>query len=151
LNIQEHFDAVAIVANELKKYEIDVLSTEERSMNIDIIAPLTEKKTIRIIVRKISDNNSTYISQTQMDIKDEDLYVAVLHIKSLHVRDIYLFPAAAWQDTTSYFMYYPHNNPKHKSKPEYGICFSQKALDALYSYKLQRVFEKMGLTKTNKR
>lgn len=146
INLTNHHASVLFVADELQKYGIDVQATTESGFDIDIIAALSENKTIRLIVRKVSDNNSTNISKNQMDVSQDDLYVAIHHTKGQKRNGIYLFPAALWKDKKAPFLCNDYISPELKSKPEWTINFSDETIEAISSYRLDSFLRKMGLS-----
>lgn len=133
----DHFEAVDIVARELGKYDLDVQSTHERSMPIDIMASLPNETVLKLVVRYLSpDSRYTFVSQDNFNVNDNQLFMAVLYDSGPETREVYLLPASNWRRHEKHFMTKNYDKQGQKSEPEYGITFSGKTIEDISSYRL---------------
>lgn len=136
----KHSEVVDIVANEFDKYGLSILSTSAKEINADILVKAKSGVTLKIVVRALSPTSQyNFIQQERFDIEDINLYMAVVYYKNVFEQDIYLFPASAWKNAKSPFSSRLFNKPGLVSKPEYGITFSQKALEQIGMYRFSSV------------
>lgn len=136
----KHSEVVDIVANEFDKYGLTILSTSAKETNADIPVKTKSGVTLKIVVRALSPTSQyTFIEQDRFDIEDINLYMAVVYYKNAFDQDIYLFPASVWRNAISPFSSRSFNKPGLVSKPEYGITFSQKALEQIGMYRFSSV------------
>lgn len=140
----KHTDVVDIAGEELSKYGFDVQATHEREFDIDIIATTKNDTTLKIVVRSVSPTSQyTFIEMERFDVTDEQLYMLAVYSKSKTEHDLYLFPATLWAKSEYPFKAKPYDKPELISKPEYGITFSQKAIDKIGSYRLNLMVNKL--------
>lgn len=132
----KHNDAVDIVAQALVSYDFDVSATHEKDFNIDIIAEHARGWTLKIVVRVVTLGSYTWVEQSKFNIYDEKLFIAALYLKSENDYEIFVLPATAWQSKEMPFSIKNYDKPGQVSKPEFGITFSQKALEYLSSLSL---------------
>lgn len=94
-------------------------------------------RTLKIKVRSISQRGSyIFVEKTKFNIKDPDLFMAVLYIPhDKEERIIYLVPATEWANDIYPFKGKDYNKPGQVSAPEWGISFSDKAKDAMEPYR----------------
>ena len=136
-----HIDSVATVAHALDKHGCTTQWTEEKQMDVDILATLPNDNIIKIVVRTVSaDSQYTWINQKKFDIKDESLYIAALYIRNNIDKEIYLLPATEWQKAGTPFSTKNYDKPGLISEPEFGINFSQKTLEKLNAFRLSTMF-----------
>ncbi len=105
---------------------------------IDFYALLNDKR-IKIKVRAISQIGSyVFLEKRRFNICDPDLFMAVAYVP--HNEDekiLYLMPATEWGKDI--YPFKGKDYPGLSSEPEWGMCFSQKAKDALEPYRFSNI------------
>ena len=140
---------------ELNRYAITVFEKtfqengfmiEESPLSIGQVNFLATSKgsgTIKIKVKAITQLGSyIFIEKTKFNIIDPDLYMAVLY-KSNNEEEkvLYLIPAAEWGKDIYPFSGKDYNKEGQVSLPEWGICYSQKAKDAMEPYRFSEMIK----------
>lgn len=107
---------------------------------VDLIASL-HGKIMRIKVRTISQMRSyVFMEKRRFDICDTDLFMAVAYIpRNNDEKILYLVPATEWGKGIYPFKGKDYDKPGLVSAPEWGISFSQKAKDAMESYRFSNM------------
>nr|WP_231035123.1 hypothetical protein [Pectinatus frisingensis] len=107
---------------------------------VDFIASLNGK-TMRIKVRAISQIGSyVFMEKRRFNINDTTLFMAVTYIpRSEDEKILYLVPASEWGQDIYPFKGKDYNKSGQTSEPEWGVSFSQKAKDAMESYRFSKI------------
>ena len=118
---------------------------------IDFIVRLDNSKHIDIQVKTIRLRSSSYVfitkgnddhkSWSNLDIKRENLYLALVILTENSYPDAYLIPATAWIDPVGMFSNKNYQDRGLKSKDEWGLSISKKKLLLLDPYKLSLQIE----------
>ena len=107
---------------------------------VDLIVSLNGK-IMRIKVRAISQMGSyIFMEKRRFDICDTDLFMAVTYIpRNNDEKILYLVPAKEWGKGIYPFKGKDYDKPGLVSEAEWGISFSQKAKDAMESYRFSNM------------
>ena len=107
---------------------------------VDLIVSLNGK-IMRIKVRAISQMGSyIFMEKRRFDICDTGLFMAVTYIpRNNDEKILYLVPATEWGKGIYPFKGKDYDKPGLVSEAEWGISFSQKAKDAMESYRFSNM------------
>ena len=108
---------------------------------VNFHAVSSKGRTLKIKVRSISQRGSyIFVEKTKFNVKDPDLFMAVLYLPyDKEEWIIYLVPAAEWANDIYPFKGKDYNKPGQVSAPEWGISFSDKAKYAMEPYRFANI------------
>lgn len=110
---------------------------------VNFLAVSSSGSTMKIKVRSISQRSSyIFIEKIKFNIEDPDLYMMVLYIPNDKNEIImYLIPATEWGKDIYPFKGKDYEKPGMVSQAEWGISFSDKARDAMESYRFSKMIQ----------
>ncbi len=133
--------AVSLVKQEFESQGFQVVPSSLSKVKASFSVIMGNDRTIKIKVRVVTAMGSyVFNEKTNFDVRDPDLYMALVYMPNGVAKSIiYLIPATAWTEDRlnnglSIFKGYNYPPPK-KSKPEWGITYSQKAKDKLDAFR----------------
>ena len=114
---------------------------------VDFIATLNGR-TMKIKVRTASLFDSyIFMEKHRFNICDPDLFMAVVYLPSNEdEKTLYLVPATEWGKDIYPFKGNDYNKPGLKSDAEWGLSLSQKAKDAMESYRFSKIMSSYGFS-----
>ena len=122
---------------EFASYGYDVYTSEVDDHGVDFIAK--EKTTgifYEVQVKSLYRSNYSYIDKRKRILNDRHL-VCVLRFIRFQVPDVYIIPATAWNHPYAALTDYEYDDPKLKSRPEWGIRLAEKNRHLLEKYKAE--------------
>lgn len=113
---------------------------------VDFIASL-DSRTMRIKVRAISQIGSyVFMEKRRFNINDTTLFMAVTYIPCNEDETIlYLVPATEWKKDIYLFKGKNYDKQGKTSESEWGVSFSQKAKDAMESYRFSKIISNFAI------
>ena len=121
----------------LASYGLNIFTSEVDDHWIDFVAE-TKKGFLKFQVKSIRKSSKyVFMRKDYFDISDKSLYLMLFLLNDGEHPAIYLFPATAWNDDNSIFVY--HSYEGKKSKPEYGLSLSDKNIPKLESFRLENM------------
>ena len=80
-----------------------------------------------------------------VDFVAKDIATGIFYevqVKSIYnLPDVYIIPATAWQEPNAVLVDRNYDKPGQKSKPEWGISYSNKNKDLIERYKAENYFK----------
>ncbi len=127
-----------LVKLNLTLHGFDVYTSEVDDKGIDFIIRLSADKYIDVQVKTIRSLSSyVYVDKTSKSWQQpfkQNLYLALVILTKDPFSDIYLIPAAAWNNPNDLFKSRDYTGSK-KSKPDWGLNLSKKNMGLLSEYK----------------
>lgn len=137
--------AVNLVEEEFKKhgFKIEESSLPKSQVSLNTISP--DGKILKVKVRAISQMGSYIFSRkVNLNIEDPNWFVVIVYMPyDANIKDLYIVPAIEWGKDIYPFKGKDYNKPGQVSEPEWGISFSQKAKDAMESYRFPLMIDKL--------
>lgn len=123
----EYYAKMALIS-----YGINVYTAEVDDHGIDFVAE-TKRGFLKFQVKTVRDTtNYVFMKKDVFDINDSSLYLLLLVLTDGEHPDIYVIPAASWNDKSkTAFVYHPYDTP------EYGINLSKKNKPQLTEYGIE--------------
>lgn len=94
-----------------------------------------------IQVKAVRRGNYTFISKDKI-VLDDKFLICYMNFKDGCLPNIYVFPSSVWKTSNALFVYHSYDKPGLKSKPEYGINYSNKNLPLIEPYRAEAFFAK---------
>ena len=134
--------AVAFTQKAFQKQGYSIEESPTSLGEVNFLAVPRKGTPKKIKVRSAAKSTSyIFITKDKFNINDTDLYLAVVYVPG-DTKDaiLYVIPAIEWGKNIYPFIGRDYNKPGQISPPEWGISPSQKAIDAMESYRgLQKV------------
>ncbi|MFC7364154.1 MULTISPECIES: DUF4365 domain-containing protein [Bhargavaea] len=124
---------------EFASYGLEVFTTEVDDRGIDFVIKDQNGRFCEVQVKSLRSLGYTFMRKVYFDIRNENLYLALLLFESGRLPDIYLIPARVWKEPNPIFVDRNYDGPGQKSAPEYGINLSQKNYPLLEPFKFEHV------------
>lgn len=127
---------------EFASYGYEVYTSEVDDHGVDFIAK--DKDTgifYEVQVKSLYKSNYSYIDKKKLVLDDRHL-VCVLHFICHQLPRVYVLPAAAWKHPNAALPDYEYDDPKLKSKPEWGVRLAEKNLPLIEKYKAEKFLQK---------
>jgi hypothetical protein len=126
----------------LASYGMSIYTSEVDDHGIDFVAEST-KGFLKFQVKSIRVNtNYVFMREEYFNSEDLFLYLILVMLKDGEHPDMYMIPAAAWNNKESKLLVY-HSYEGKKSAPEYGVNLSARNQRELEQYKLDKMLEKI--------
>ena len=116
----------------------EVYSTEADNVGFDFVAIDKKKNVYKIQVKACRNDNYQFVKEHNF-YKNENYYVFYIRFIDGANPDMYLVPAAAWDDNNNAFVY--HSYDDKKSEAEYGINYSKTNKDLFNKYSVDKTFQ----------
>lgn len=127
---------------EFTSYNYEVYTSEVDDHGIDFVAKAPgESIFYEVQVKSMCRGNYTFILKDKIKMDDRHL-VCFLHFIDGQMPDVYIIPITAWKTPNSVLVDRNYDKPGQKSKPEWGINYSEKNKHLIAQYKIDRFFEK---------
>lgn len=127
---------------EFTSYGYDVYTSEVDDHGIDFVAqnPIT-KELFYVQVKSVRKHNYTYLKKDKVTL-NKNFLICLIYFTDDKLPDLYIFPSTVWQNPNDVFVDREYNGIKYKSKPEWGINYSQKNSFILEAYRADKFFMK---------
>ena len=135
---------------EFASYGFEVYTCEVDDHGVDFIVKHQKHPFYEVQVKSLRENktgNYMFIQKSKMDIEDAHRIVCFIHFKNEQMPHVYLIPATVWQKPNGLFVERDYDKPYQKSKPEWGLQFSQKNRSLLEPYKIEHSIHKLKAEK----
>lgn len=127
---------------EFASYGYDVYTSEVDVHGVDFVARKADTgEFFEIQVKSIFKGKYIFIQKDKL-VMDEHHLVCFLHFEEGKLPDIYVIPSLAWLNPTAILVDRNYDKEGQKSKPEWGINYSNKNKALLDSYKADFYFQK---------
>lgn len=125
---------------EFTSYGYDVYTSEVDDHGIDFVAqnPIT-KELFYVQVKSVRKHNYTYLKKDRVTL-NKNFLVCLIYFTDDKLPDLYIFPSTVWENPNDVFVDREYNGIKYKSKPEWGINYSQKNSFILEAYRAEKFF-----------
>ncbi len=139
-------DAVNYFENEFRKYGFKVEESPLKSSQVDFNVVSSSSKIFKIKVKAISKMGSyVFCKKINFNIEDPRLFMAVMYLPNKgNLPHLYLVPATEWGKDIYPFKGKDYGKPGQVSEPEWGINFSQRAKDAMGSYRFSLMIDDLS-------
>lgn len=113
---------------------------------VNFLAFSKSNKTLKIKVRSVTRiGGYIFIEKSKFNTSDPSLYMAVIYKpENKSEQLLYLVPAVNWKKNIYPFSGKDYNKPGQKSSPEWGICYSEKAKDAMEPYRFNIIIKSIS-------
>lgn len=135
----------------LTSYGFDTYYSDVDNKAIDFVVRLDNSKHIDIQVKTIRLKKSSYIFITKgvsddktwsdIDIKRNNLYLALVLLTDGNYPEAYLIPASVWFEAKAPFSNREYQKNNLKSKDEWGLQISKKNLSLLEPFQIAKQVE----------
>lgn len=127
---------------EFASYGYDIYTSEVDDHGIDFVARKSGTgEFFEIQVKSMFKGKYVFIQKNKL-VMDEYHLVCFLHFEEGKLPDIYVIPSLAWLNPTAILVDRNYDKEGQKSKPEWGINYSNKNKALLDSYKADFYFQK---------
>lgn len=124
---------------EFASYGFDVYTSEVDDQGVDFVARNMKTGVFyEVQVKSIYKGNYVFIRKDKL-IMDDSHLVCFLHFEEDMLPEVYIIPATAWNKPNAVLVDRNYR-VEQKSKPEWGINYSQKNKGMLEEYKADRFF-----------
>lgn len=125
---------------EFTSYGYDVYTSEVDDHGIDFVAqnPIT-KELFYVQVKSVRKHNYTYLKKDKVTL-NKNFLICLIYFTDDKLPDLYIFSSTVWQNPNDVFVDREYNGIKYKSKPEWGINYSQKNSFILEAYRADKFF-----------
>ena len=125
---------------EFTSYGYDVYTSEVDDHGIDFVAQNpTTKELFYVQVKSVRKHNYTYLKKDKLTLS-KNFLVCLIYFTDDKLPDLYIFPSTVWENPNDVFVDREYNGIKYKSKPEWGINYSQKNSFILEAYRAEKFF-----------
>lgn len=125
---------------EFTSYGYDVYTSEVDDHGIDFVAQNpTTKELFYVQVKSVRKHNYTYLKKDRVTL-NKNFLVCLIYFTDDKLPDLYIFPSTVWENPNDVFVDREYNGIKYKSKPEWGINYSQKNSFILEAYRAEKFF-----------
>ncbi len=124
---------------EFTSYGYDVYTSEVDDHGVDFVIKDSAGMFYEVQVKSVCKSKYVFIQQNKIVLDDKHL-VCLLCFKDGELPDIYIVPATAWLSPNDALVVRNYSKPGQKSKPEYGINITKKALPLLEPYRADHFF-----------
>ncbi len=133
--------AIELFKNELVKKGYSIEESPQPIGEVNFLAISRSGRTFKIKVRSIAIIGSyIFIEKSKFDLNDQSLYMAILYLPDNDKEKVlYLIPASDWSKNIYPLSGKNYKKPNQKSLPEWEICYSQKAKDAMEVYRFDKI------------
>jgi len=126
---------------EFASYGYEVYTSEVDDHGVDFVAKDIKTGTFyEVQVKGLLRSNYVYIRKDNIVIDDSHL-VCFLHFKEDHLPEVYIIPSRVWEKPNAVFVDRDYDKPGQKSRPEWGISYSEKNKGLLESYRVENFFK----------
>lgn len=127
---------------EFASYGYDVYTSEVDDHGVDFVAKdIATDIFYEVQVKSIYKGNYTFMQKQHMNVNDKHRLVCFLKFEDDNLPDVYIIPATAWQEPNAVLVDRNYDKPGQKSKPEWGISYSNKNKDLIERYKAENYFK----------
>lgn len=124
---------------EFASYGFDVYTSEVDDHGVDFVARDASTGIFyEVQVKSMYKGNYVFIRKDKLVIDDRHL-VCFLHFEDDMLPEVYIFPATAWNKPNAVLVDRNYT-VEQKSKPEWGINYSQKNKGMIEEYMVDRFF-----------
>lgn len=125
---------------EFTSYKYDVYTSEVDDHGVDFVAkhPVTGDF-YEVQVKSMCRGNYVFISKDKIVMDDKHL-VCFIRFQDGEMPEVYIIPITAWKTPNAVLVDRKYDQPGQKSKPEWGINYSQKNKDLLEPYRIEKFF-----------
>ncbi len=122
------------VKMEFTRNGFDVFSSEIDDHGIDFIIKIRNGEYYEIQVKsaRLDRNNYVFAAKSKFNIKNSNLYMALVLLKENEEPNVYLIPSKAWLKENELFRNREYEGKK--SNPEWGLNLSKKNLHLLNKF-----------------
>lgn len=124
-----------VVKMELSRLGCDVYVPEVDDKGIDLLVRLAPGRYAEVQVKSVRGSRYVFMRKDAFPL-DESRYLALAVFPEGRWPDIYLIPATVWGTPDKVFV--SRDYVGLKSRPEYGLNLSVRALELLEPYRLER-------------
>lgn len=125
---------------EFTSYGYEVYTSEVDDHGIDFVAQNpTTKELFYVQVKSVRKHNYTYLKKDRVTL-NKNFLVCLIYFTDDKLPDLYIFPSTVWENPNDVFVDREYNGIKYKSKPEWGINYSQKNSFILEAYRAEKFF-----------
>jgi hypothetical protein len=125
---------------ELTMYGFQVFTTEVDDRGVDFVARYEPGPFIEVQVKSLRGSGYVFMEKTKFALA-EHLYLAFGVFQQGEAPVLYLIPSTAWRTPGPVFV--ERNYEGLKSKPEWGLNFSQRNMAVLEPYRFEAVVEQL--------
>ena len=130
---------------EFTSYGYDVYTSEVDDHGIDFVAQNpTTKELFYVQVKSVRKHNYTYLKKDKLTLS-KNFLVCLIYFTDDKLPDLYIIPSMVWQHPNEVFVDREYNGMKYKSKPEWGINYSQKNSFILEAYRAEKNKKKKNI------
>ena len=127
---------------EFTSYKYYVYTSEVDDHGVDFVAKnMKTGKLFEVHVKSMLKGKYAFIKKNKICL-DEYHLVCLLHFKDDELPEVYIIPATVWKNPNSAFVDRNYDKDHQKTKPEWGINYSQKNLKILKEYKAEKFFKR---------
>jgi len=126
---------------EFSSHGCDVYSSEVDDHGVDFVVKINNKF-YEVQVKSMFKSSYVYMLKTKMDKHDDSRLVCLLRFVENELPNAYIIPALAWQEPNEILVDRNYENTS-KSKPEFGIQFSQKNKNLFNEHTAEEFFKDM--------
>ncbi len=135
------------VKMQLTLHGFQVYTSEVDDRGIDFVARYQHLPFIEVQVKASRTANYIFMQKSKFDLH-EDLYLALVLLRTGQDPDIYYIPAIRWRQTDEIFVSRDYEGLK--SKPEWGLYISEKNILALNHFRIENLMKNTIKTEPNK-
>lgn len=126
---------------EFSSYGFDVYTSEVDDHGVDFVAKNIKTGIFyEVQVKSLYKSNNVILSKDKL-VLDEQHLVCFLHFVEGKLPKVYIIPAIAWKHPNEVLADRNYDKPGQKSKPEWGINYSQKNISLLEPYEAEKFFQ----------
>lgn len=125
-----------LTKNEFMLFGFDVYTSEVDDKAIDYVIR-KNKKYYDVQVKTVRKLGPVYL-QKHVFTPRENLFVALVLLNTENQHSFYLIPSIVWKNPKGCFVSHDYEKAGLKSKPEWGINFSQINLSQLEQFRLDK-------------
>ncbi|MDO5156460.1 MAG: DUF4365 domain-containing protein [Eubacteriales bacterium] len=128
---------------EFTSYRYEVYTSEVDDHGVDFV--VKDPKTsifYEVQVKSMCRGNYVFILKDKI-IMDDTHLVCFLRFEDDKMPDVYIIPITAWKTPNAVLVDRNYDKPGQKSKPEWGINYSQKNKHLLEPYRIDKFFKKV--------
>ncbi|MCL1981637.1 MAG: DUF4365 domain-containing protein [Clostridiales bacterium] len=123
---------------EFASYGFDVYTSEVDDKGIDFIVKSSKGIFYEVQVKSLRNGGYIFIPKDKMDIHNERFLVCFISFVNSEFPTVYLIPTGAWKKPNAAFVSRDYEKEGQKSKPEWGMNFSNKNKKILDEYKIEQ-------------
>lgn len=130
---------------EFTSYGFEVYTSEVDDHGVDFVAKRNDRY-YEVQVKSLRQGASmyTFIQKSKMDIVCPDRMICLLLFFPERLPEVYVIPATVWQSPNAMFVGRDYEKVNQKSKPEWGIQYSEKNRHLLLPHEISQCIDSLG-------